>query len=158
MALPEPHHGCLAEVVRSRRPDWPLLQVPGLWDPQCLTGFPRARVRLQGTDVAATFPAAVGLASSLLPNARASVLVSALGIEVQKLLNFEARLQRAAPQRGVAIPRCGVETKTKSPSTRLWTLCVYLSYLVVPILSLVGLCVDPDQPRSACDGARLLGW
>lgn len=74
MALPEPHHGCLAEVVRSRRPDWPLLQVPGLWDPQCLTGFPWARIRLQGTDMAATFPAAVGLASSLLPNARASVV------------------------------------------------------------------------------------
>lgn len=113
MALPEPHHGCLAEVVRSRRPDWPLLQVPGLWDPQCLTGFPRARVRLQGTVVAATFPAVVGLASSLLPNARASVSVSALGIGAQKLLSFEARLQRAAPQWGVAFPRCGVETKAK---------------------------------------------
>lgn len=149
MALPEPHHGCLAEVVRSRRPDWPLLQVPGLWDPQCLMGFPRARVRLQGTDTAATFPAAVGLASSLLPNAPASVLVSALGVGVQKLLSFEARLHfNGLPLSGEWLSP-GVGWRPR-PSTRLWTLWLYLSYLVVPSLSLVGLCVDPDQPRSAC--------
>lgn len=56
------------EAVRSRR-----LALASPSDAQavgspCLAGFPCARIRLQGTDVVATFPAAVGLASpSRLP-------------------------------------------------------------------------------------------
>lgn len=121
---------------------WPLLQVPRLWAPQCLAGFSCTHIRLRGIDAVATFPAAVGMAL-LLPQSLSLYTCFSprdWGLESIQLRGFGLQ---AAPKPGVAVPKCRAKIQGKAEGL---SLCVCLSCLVVPSLSLiclVSLCVEP---------------
>lgn len=137
MALPEPPHGGLAGGSQTLR----------LWAPPCLAACPCAHFRLQGTNVVATFPAAVGMASPHLPGPESLYLFlpQRLGL----------RLGAWAPD-GLSAwsscPRCGAKIKGKAAGLRVcvsacpacpWSVTPLVNLGVEPLTSLVPL-------RSGC--------
>lgn len=113
---------------------WPLFQVPRLWALQCLAGFSCTHIRLQGIDLVATFPAAVGMAL---------LLSQSLSLYTYTDYSLGSWGLQAAPKPIVAVPECRAKIQGKAEGLRL---CVCLSCLVVPGLSLiclVSLCLEP---------------
>lgn len=127
---------------------WPVLQMHRPWAPQCLAGFPGAHVRLQGTDVLATFPGAVGKASPFHlpgPEPLYVFLFQRLGFRNCTVLGLGLL---TAPQPGVAVPRCRAKIKGRAEGLRG---CVFACPAWSVRLCLVGVCGAPKQPWFACD-------
>lgn len=102
-----------------------------LWAPQCLAGFPCAHIRLQGTNVVATFPVAVGMASPHLQGPE-PLYLCLLEIGARKLYSFGAQGSRLPLSLELLFQVWGQD---QGQSRRPKGVCACLSCLVVPCLS-----------------------